>query len=182
MKLAILLLLLVVSASAQTLLPQPPTPSWKPGSASYNWWQFALQEKRLKLEALAEVATLTEANAALATTSGALTQLLADTSKAMLEIRAELAAIKASLSEPTAPRALVATIVQWKDNSADEAGFRVERSSDDGATWKIVATLGSNATGWVDFTEQPARYSYRVRAYNGTVVSEPSNISVKTLH
>ena len=50
---------------------------------------------------------------------------------------------------PTAPSALTATAASasqinlaWTDNSSDETGFKIERSTDGGATWTQIATVG----------------------------------------
>jgi hypothetical protein len=56
--------------------------------------------------------------------------------------------------------------VSWSDNSTTEAGFRVERSTDGGASWVTAFSTGANATGgsevWV--TEQVV--CYRTLAFN----------------
>lgn len=81
-----------------------------------------------------------------------------------------------------APTNLTATAVSasqvalaWTDNAANEAGFRVERSTN-GTNFSEVATVGPNVTSYTDgglagFTT----YYYRVRAYNATAVSGYSN-------
>lgn len=79
----------------------------------------------------------------------------------------------APTSEPNAPTGLSVTVsqdgralVRWVDMSANEAGYRVERSLDE-HTWTEVAVLGADSTSFLDgglITGQ--NYSYRVRAYN----------------
>jgi len=72
-------------------------------------------------------------------------------------------------------------IVRWIDNSTNEDGFRVERSSDLGSTWAIVETLGPNFTSSYDgglALEQ--QVCYRVIAFNGGGESAPSNTDCTT--
>lgn len=74
---------------------------------------------------------------------------------------------------PTAPSGTDATPIgssavgmQWVDTSADEDGFRVERSLDMGSTWATVGTVGPNVTSSFDVglaSEQPV--CYRVVAF-----------------
>jgi hypothetical protein len=71
--------------------------------------------------------------------------------------------------------------LSWTDNSNNETGFKVERSSD-GTTFTQIATVGANVTTYAD-TGLPAltKYYYRVRAYNAGGNSAYSNIaSAKT--
>lgn len=83
---------------------------------------------------------------------------------------------------PAAPSGLTATpyygyqiVVTWIDNSADETGFRVERSAASSGPWTAIATNGANDVWHVDYlsVEQPA--CYRVFAFNAYGDSEPSN-------
>lgn len=58
-------------------------------------------------------------------------------------------------------------VLHWFDASDNEAGFKVERSSN-GIDFTQVATLGVDATSYVDNDAAAAtRYYYRVRAFNG---------------
>src|SRR5439155_7819721 len=62
--------------------------------------------------------------------------------------------------------------IYWSDNSANETGFRVERSSDGGGSW----TLGPNLTSWSDGglpSEQAV--CYNVIAFNSLGDSPASN-------
>ena len=52
---------------------------------------------------------------------------------------------------PAAPSALTATVISnyqinlaWTDNSTNESGFKIERSTDGGATWTQIATVAAN--------------------------------------
>src|SRR5439155_1382308 len=62
----------------------------------------------------------------------------------------------------------------WKDASATEAGFVVERKAAGGA-WQKIATLQPNATQFQDTGLDPqTAYSYRVHAINGAGASSDS--------
>ncbi|OJW22507.1 MAG: hypothetical protein BGO49_00540, partial [Planctomycetales bacterium 71-10] len=66
----------------------------------------------------------------------------------------------------------------WADNSSNETGFRVERSTD-GVTW---TSAGSPTAGQTSFTVAGltlgTTYQFRVRAYNGSGESANSNVAV----
>jgi hypothetical protein len=89
------------------------------------------------------------------------------------------------LAAPTGAGATAASAtavdVQWTDNSADETGFRVQRSTDGGSTWTDVATVGANVTTVHDtgLTGGTA-YTYRVEAFDATRVSGWSNLASVT--
>ncbi len=84
---------------------------------------------------------------------------------------------------PAAPTNLVvkstsqsSIVIAWKDNSSNEQGFYVERSTD-GKTWGRAATLGANATSYTDSNLMRRRtYWYRVQAYNSAGASSYSNV------
>lgn len=86
-----------------------------------------------------------------------------------------------------APSALVATAVSssqinlsWSDNAGDEAGFQVERSTDQ-VNFALAATTGANTTSYADGGRSAATtYYYRVRAINGSVASGYSNLASAT--
>ena len=71
-------------------------------------------------------------------------------------------------------------VVGWADNSSNENGFRVERSSD-GVSYSEVATLGADVRSFSD-SNVSARtaYYYRVRAYNSSGTSAYSNTTSVT--
>jgi hypothetical protein len=65
--------------------------------------------------------------------------------------------------------------VAWTDNSANEGGFRVERSLDAGASWAPVATTNANVTSLQDAgraSEQ--QVCYRIIAFSANGDSPPS--------
>jgi hypothetical protein len=67
--------------------------------------------------------------------------------------------------------------VVWRDRSTNEAGFRIERSSDYGSTWTTVGTVGANATTFSDRSVQGGMYYlYRIRAYDASGASAVSSI------
>ena len=72
--------------------------------------------------------------------------------------------------------------VTWVDNATNEAGFRVERSTDGGASWVVAGTSGINQSWFNDF-ERPSEQQlcYRVIAFNNAGDSPPSNMDCTTL-
>jgi hypothetical protein len=74
---------------------------------------------------------------------------------------------------PAAPSNLSATAqgatqvrLTWVDNSDNEAGFKVERSTDN-TNFNQIAVTSVNATGYTDSTANPSTtYYYRIRATN----------------
>jgi hypothetical protein len=63
--------------------------------------------------------------------------------------------------------------LSWLDKSADETGFKIERSLDQ-QKYDLVATVGANVTSYTDTGLKPALlYMYRVRATNASGDSAP---------
>ena len=89
---------------------------------------------------------------------------------------------------PAAPSSLNASAasassiaLSWSDNSSDETGFNVERSSNGGASWQQVASPAAGQTSWSDSGLQPnSTYLYRVRAFNASGASGWSNTASAT--
>lgn len=72
--------------------------------------------------------------------------------------------------------------ITWSDNSDNEVGFRVERSSDGGATWDDIYVTDEDATQYLDETAVAGgTYKYRVVALGTGGQSANSNASVITL-
>ena len=71
------------------------------------------------------------------------------------------------------PRTITLT---WQDNSADETGFKIERSLDGSTNWIEIGSTGANIVMYQDIGLAPSTtYYYRVRAYNATGASAYSN-------
>ncbi len=71
--------------------------------------------------------------------------------------------------------------IGWNDNSTNETGFHVQRSSD-GVNFALIATLGAGTRSFVDVTVLArSSYYYRVRAFNSAGASAYSSaVSVTT--
>jgi titin len=83
-----------------------------------------------------------------------------------------VASALAPIQPPAAPTGLSATVagaaisLGWVDNSTNEDGYRVERSTDD-LTYTTLASLPKASTTYSDTTAVPGQiYYYRVQAYN----------------
>ena len=64
----------------------------------------------------------------------------------------------------------------WSDNATDETGYIVERSTTSGSGFASIATLGANATSFVNTgLAANTTYFYRIRASNGAGNSAASN-------
>lgn len=82
----------------------------------------------------------------------------------------------------TPPSNLVVAVVDhaqlkltWSDNSGDEAGFRIERSTDGGTTFVRVQTVAANTVEYTDTgLTQSTAYTYRVRATGAGCDSAPT--------
>ncbi len=85
---------------------------------------------------------------------------------------------------PTAPSALTASAVSssqidlgWADNSSNETGFQLERSTDL-VNYTVVVLTGANVVRYSDTGRSASTtYYYRVRAVAGTEVSAYSNVA-----
>lgn len=71
--------------------------------------------------------------------------------------------------------------LSWDDNSTNELGFYLERSSDGGANWTRIARKRANRTRHTDRgLASGTTYWYRVQAYNADGVTQYSNVAVGT--
>lgn len=71
--------------------------------------------------------------------------------------------------------------LSWKDNSDNESGFEVERSSD-GVSFSALDSVGADVTAFVDTSVLPGLpYHYRVRAFNEFGYSGYTNVVVAEL-
>lgn len=86
---------------------------------------------------------------------------------------------------PIAPSGLTASAtspasiyLQWIDNSSDETGFRIERSSSPDGPFALLEVTGPGATGYSDEgLSELTTYCYRVCAVNAAGSSEFSDIA-----
>jgi uncharacterized protein (TIGR02145 family) len=63
----------------------------------------------------------------------------------------------------------------WEDNSQNEAGFKIERSTDN-INWDVIGTVGPNETVFQDTgLEFYGPYFYRIRSFNAAGDSDPTN-------
>jgi len=66
--------------------------------------------------------------------------------------------------------------LEWTDETEKESGFDVERSDDNGGTYKVVATVAADETSCKDnVPEAETEYLYRVRAFDAKNASDYSN-------
>ncbi len=71
-------------------------------------------------------------------------------------------------------------LLNWADNSTNETGFRIERSSD-GTNFVAVTNVGANVNGYSDTGIAPATTCYyRVVAFNNNGASGFSNVASAT--
>ncbi len=92
------------------------------------------------------------------------------------------------LTAPAAPSNLATDSVSkngvaltWSDNSNNESGFRIERSSG-GSAYSEIATVGTDSESFTDSAvTEGTTYNYRVRAYNSFGNSAYSNLLAVTI-
>jgi hypothetical protein len=86
--------------------------------------------------------------------------------------------IVALLFATTATTSLLAgelATLTWTDNSSNESGFTIERSTD-GTNFEVLASVGEDVTTYEDHTVVAGTvYFYRVQAFNFTGTSDYSN-------
>jgi titin len=71
--------------------------------------------------------------------------------------------------------------LSWRDNSGNEAGFRIDRSTN-GSTFATVTTVNANMTAYTDSgLVTSTTYSYRVSAFNSAGSSANSNTATVAL-
>ena len=100
----------------------------------------------------------------------------------------QCATTQSNVTLPSAPIGLRAEAISfsevdlsWADTSGNETGFEIERSSDAGINFEIVAAVSANSAGYVDKNlEATTEYCYRVRAVNAAGVSDYTNVQCAT--
>jgi hypothetical protein len=71
--------------------------------------------------------------------------------------------------------------LKWVDNATNETAYVIERASNSGA-YSVIATLGQNVVSYTDTgLAVGITYSYRVKAINGTLISDWSNVAKASL-
>ncbi|HXJ75972.1 MAG TPA: fibronectin type III domain-containing protein, partial [Candidatus Dormibacteraeota bacterium] len=89
---------------------------------------------------------------------------------------------------PLAPSNLTATVasssqinLKWRDNSANESGFIIQRSLSSSGPWSQIGTVGVNITNYASGgLSAGTTYSYRVCAYNSRGSSAYSSVASAT--
>jgi hypothetical protein len=89
---------------------------------------------------------------------------------------------------PSAPTALnftgtgaVTTTLNWTDNSSNEVGFAIYRSTDGGVNYTFFTQTAANATSFTDNTVSPnTNYFYRVYAVTEGALGGPAQNNVTT--
>lgn len=73
--------------------------------------------------------------------------------------------------------------LSWADNSTNETGFQIERTTPGGNAYATLATVGSGTTSWSDTGLTPGvTYLYRVRATHTSASSAYSNEASATTY
>ncbi len=69
----------------------------------------------------------------------------------------------------------------WADNSTNESGFRVQRSTQSNSGFQTIATVGANVKAYTNTgVGDGNRYYYQILAYNSTGNASPSNVANAT--
>ena len=92
-------------------------------------------------------------------------------------VRVGAAGVPAAPSNLTAVAASSTQVnLTWRDNSANETGFRIERRTGTTGAYGVIATVAANVTSYQDPGRSPGtQYFYRVRAINAAGASAYSN-------
>ena len=84
---------------------------------------------------------------------------------------------------PLAPTNLTATVIagpaiqlNWQNNAFDADGYIVAVRDPWSGLWIVIARVPPNTTSYVDSVASGMTYKYKIRAYNSTGKSTPSNV------
>jgi titin len=164
-------------------------------SVRVDWTDTSSSEQGFKIERSTDGTNFTIATYASANATTATVSTLTPATTYWFRVRAydsfmdgspSTAVQATTLPPPSAPANLTATVLgatsirlDWTDTSSSEQGFKVERSTDGGSTWTSSGQVGANTVTFTNYGLAPATsYSFRVRAYDGSANSDPSNVAV----
>ena len=85
-----------------------------------------------------------------------------------------LAAPSQLIAQPAGDSLLDAQL-SWKDNSADESGFVIERKKGETGSWEKIKQVAANATSYNDMHLDYGTYNYRVKAIGTGTESQYCN-------
>lgn len=81
----------------------------------------------------------------------------------------------------TAAASGTSVALNWTDNATNETGYVVQRTTNGGTTWSVIATLAADSRSYTDTTGSAgATLGYRVQAVNAAAVSAYSNTASVT--
>jgi hypothetical protein len=106
------------------------------------------------------------------------------------QVKGPLHPAEIMIKPPSAPPSQLISIgsykiisLTWKDNSANEAGFKIERSAGNTGQYTEIGKTDPNITKFDDtFVAPCALYAYRVKAFNAAGSSAYSNASASFSH
>jgi len=65
-------------------------------------------------------------------------------------------------------------VLNWKDNSSNETGYKIEKMTSK-VSWALVDSTSADQTTWSETVTSPFEYTYRVKAYTTFTESDYSN-------
>ena len=80
-----------------------------------------------------------------------------------------------------APKSSTQIILTWTDNSSDETGFRIERSTSANGSYTLLITTQPNTANYLDIGLQPSTtYYYRVSTQSAAGIASADTASART--